>query len=192
MNDNDPVSTFRTRSSAVINIQDLRFSKLLSEDAIAEKVRSLAARINADYPDRSPIFLPVLNGAFMFASDLIKEITIPCKVSFVKLSSYNGAQSTGQLKTLIGQNESLFNQDIIIVEDIVDSGLTLEKVMGELTGLGARSVEAAALLRKKPAREKGTNVRYVGFELDDEFVLGYGLDYNGLGRNLKDLYKKVD
>ena len=120
---------------------------------------------------------------------MVKELTIPCKVSFVKVSSYNGIQSTGQLKTLIGLEESLFNQHILIVEDIVDTGLTLQKIMEELRGLGTKSVEVVALLRKKPAREKNIDVKYVGFDIEDEFVLGYGLDYDGLGRNTKQIYQ---
>jgi hypoxanthine phosphoribosyltransferase len=105
------------------------------------------------------------------------------------VSSYAGTTSTGQLKTLIGLEESLFNQDILIVEDIVDTGLTLQKIVDELKSLGTRSVEVVALLRKTPAREKGIPVKYVGFEIENEFVVGYGLDYDGLGRNLKDIYK---
>lgn len=151
----------------------------------------MAAQINKDYSEKTPLFLPVLNGSFMFASDLVKDITVPCRVSFVKISSYSGTASTGQLKTLIGHDESLFGLDIIIVEDIVDSGLTLEKIMEDLRGRGARSVEAIALLRKQVAREKNIQVKYVGFDLEDEFVLGYGLDYDGLGRNMPDIYKQV-
>src|SRR6185436_10641300 len=133
-----------------------------------------------------------LNGSFMFASDLLKEISIPCRISFVKISSYSGTASTGQLKTLIGLEESLFGLDIVILEDIVDSGLTLQKTMGELKALGAKSVEAVSLLRKSPAREKNIDVKYVGFDMENEFVVGYGLDYDGLGRNLKDIYKQVE
>ncbi len=127
----------------------------------------------------------------MFASDLMKELTIPCRISFVKISSYSGTNSTGQLKTLIGHEESLFNQDIVIVEDIIDTGLTIEKIMLELRELGAKSVETVSLLRKQPAREKKVDVKYIGFELENEFVLGYGMDYDGLGRNLKDLYRSI-
>lgn len=174
-----------------MKIKDLEFKKTITSTKILERVSELAQQINTDYKERAPIFLPILNGSFMFASDLLKEINIPCRVSFVKISSYAGTSSTGQLKSLIGHEESLFNQDIIIVEDIVDSGLTLQKIMDDLKGLGAKSVEAIALLRKKGAREKNIDVKYVGFDLDSEFVLGYGLDYDGLGRNHKDIYKAI-
>lgn len=125
----------------------------------------------------------------MFSADLLKVVTIPCRISFVKVSSYSGTGSTGQIKTLIGLEESLFNQDIIIVEDIVDTGLTLQKLVEELKSLGTKSVEVISLLRKSPAREKEIHVKYVGFEIENEFVVGYGLDYDGLGRNLTDIYK---
>lgn len=172
-----------------MQVKDLTFTQFINKSAIQQKVRSLADQLNEDYQNKTPLFLPILNGSFMFASDLIKQVEIPCRVSFVKMSSYVGTASSGQLKTLIGLEESLFNQDILIVEDIVDTGLTLQKIMEELKSLGTRSVEVIALLRKQPAREKGINVKYVGFEIENEFVLGYGLDYDGLGRNFKEIYK---
>jgi hypoxanthine phosphoribosyltransferase len=174
-----------------MKLKELEFRKHIGADKVLSKVSQLADQINHDYKDKNPLFLPVLNGSFMFASDLVKEIKVPCRVSFVKIASYAGTTSTGQLKTLIGHEESLFNQDIIIIEDIVDTGLTLEKIMEELRGLGARSVEAVALLRKKPAREKKIDVKYVGFELENDFVVGYGLDYDGWGRNYQDIYKQL-
>jgi hypoxanthine phosphoribosyltransferase len=174
-----------------MKIKDLEFKKAISSAKILERVSELAQQVNTDYKDKAPIFLPILNGSFMFASDLLKEINIQCRVSFVKISSYSGTSSTGQLKSLIGHEESLFNQDIIIVEDIVDSGLTLQKIMNDMKELGAKSVEAISLLRKKEAREKNMDVKYVGFDLDSEFVLGYGLDYDGFGRNHKDIYKAI-
>ena len=125
----------------------------------------------------------------MFSADLLKQVSIPCRVSFVKISSYVGTVSSGQIKTLIGLEESLFNQDIIIVEDIIDSGLTLQKIVEELKSLGTKSVEVISLIRKKTARDKGIFVKYLGFDIDTEFVVGYGLDYDGLGRNLKDIYR---
>lgn len=174
-----------------MKLKDLTFKKLLTADRIEKKVAALARQIEEDYQDKTPVFLPILNGSFMFASDLMKEISIPCRVSFVKISSYTGTTSTGQLKTLIGHDESLFGTDIIIVEDIVDTGLTLQKISDELKGLGAKSVECVALLRKQPAREKNIPIRYIGFELENEFVVGYGLDYDGLGRNLRDVYSRT-
>ncbi len=172
-----------------MKIKDLEFEKFIREDEIKEKIRSLAEMIDLDYNSKTPVFLPILNGSFMFGADLLKQVSIPCKVSFVKISSYVGTVSSGQIKTLIGLDESLFNQDIIIVEDIIDTGLTLQKIVTELKSLGTKSVEVISLLRKKTAREKGIPVKYLGFEIETEFVVGYGLDYDGLGRNLKDIYK---
>ena len=172
-----------------MKIKDLAFEKFISEEEIKEKISALAEIIDQDYATKTPVFLPILNGSFMFGADLLKQVSIPCRVSFVKISSYVGTVSSGQIKTLIGLEESLFNQDIIIVEDIIDSGLTLQKIVEELKSLGTKSVEVISLLRKKPARDKGIPVKYLGFEIETEFVVGYGLDYDGLGRNLKDIYK---
>ena len=175
-----------------MKIKDLEFEKFITATQIENRVAELAAQINSDYKDKNPILLPILNGSFMFASDLMKQLNLPCKISFVKISSYNGMASSGQLKTLIGHEDSIFNQDILIVEDIVDTGLTLTKIISDLRDRGTKSVEAISLLRKSVAREKVVDVKYVGFDLDDEFVLGYGMDYDGLGRNLIDLYKKIE
>jgi len=172
-----------------MKIKDLEFEKFIDKHQINEKVSSLAEAIDHDYADRTPVFLPILNGSFMFSADLLKHVSIACRVSFVKISSYVGTVSSGQIKTLIGLDESLFNQDIIIVEDIIDSGLTLQKIVEELKSLGTKSVEVISLLRKKPARDKGIFVKYVGFDIDTEFVVGYGLDYDGLGRNLNDIFR---
>ncbi|WP_276373103.1 hypoxanthine phosphoribosyltransferase [Chryseolinea sp. H1M3-3] len=172
-----------------MKIKDLEFEKFIREDEIKAKISALAEMIDLDYNSKTPVFLPILNGSFMFGADLLKQVSIPCKVSFVKISSYVGTVSSGQIKTLIGLDESLFNQDIIIVEDIIDTGQTLQKIVTELKSLGTKSVEVISLLRKKTAREKGIAVKYLGFEIETEFVVGYGLDYDGLGRNLKDLYK---
>jgi hypoxanthine phosphoribosyltransferase len=174
-----------------MQIKNLKFRKHLPESKIQKRIELLADEINKDYADKTPLFLPILNGSFMFASDLIKRISVDCRISFTKLSSYTGTVSSGQVKSLIGHEESLFNQDILIVEDIVDTGLTLQRISEELKDRGAKSVETVSLLRKKAAREKNVSVKYVGFELEEEFVVGYGLDYDGLGRNLKDLYVRV-
>lgn len=174
-----------------MKIKDLEFKKFIPAAKIDEKIKLLATELNQDYKEKAPLLLPILNGSFMFAADLVRELKFECRVSFVKHSSYQGTQSTGQLNTLIGLNESLFGQDLIIIEDIMDTGLTLSKVMEELGSLGTRSVEIVTLIRKAPAREHTVQPRYVGFDIEDEFVVGYGLDYDGLGRNLKDIYKAI-
>ena len=173
----------------MMKLKDLELEKFIAENEINNKLRSLGEMIDHDYSQKTPVFLPILNGSFMFSADLLKHISIPCRVSFVKISSYVGTVSSGQIKTLIGIEESLFNQDIIIVEDIIDTGSTLQKIVEDLKSLGTKSVEVISLLRKKPARDKGIAVKYIGFEIDNEFVVGYGLDYDGLGRNLRDIYK---
>jgi len=175
-----------------IQLKDLTFKRFISEEKIQPRITELADQINQDYADRSPVFLPILNGSFMFAADLLKQVVLNCQVSFVKVSSYAGTQSTGQLKTLIGHEDSLFNQNVIIIEDVVDTGLTLQLIVDDLKARGAKSVETITLLRKPKAREKGIEVKYVGFELDEQFVVGYGLDYDGLGRNLKDIYEQEE
>lgn len=174
-----------------MKVNGIEFIEFITEEEIQRRVKDLASAINESYAGKTPVFLPVLNGSFMFASDLLRHIAIPSKVSFVKMSSYSGMNTTGQIKTLLGLEESLFQQDVLVVEDVIDTGLTLEKVLLELNSLGTNSVEVVALLRKKAAREKGVDVRFRGFDIGDEFVLGYGLDYDGMGRNHPQLYKAV-
>jgi len=174
-----------------MKIKDLEFKKFITAAKINEKIKELGAQLNEDYQQKKPLLLPILNGSFIFAADLIRELKVDCRVSFVKHASYQGTQSSGQLNTLIGLNESLFNQDIIIIEDIMDTGLTLSKVVNEFGTLGVKSVEIVTLVRKAPARAHAVQPKYVGFDIDDEFVLGYGLDYDGYGRNLKDIYKAL-
>lgn len=172
-----------------IKIKDLTFGKFINKEAIDSKVKDLARLINEDYEGKTPLFLPILNGSFIFAADLIRHITLPCRISFVKHTSYEGVTSTGKLKTLIGLNESIFGQDLIIIEDIMDTGLTLTKVVEELRGLGTKSVEVATLIRKETARKQAVQPRYIGFDIEDGFLVGYGLDYDGYGRHLGELYK---
>ena len=172
-----------------MTIKGVQFIEFISEEKIQHQIKALATEINKFYSGKNPVFLPVLNGSFMFAADLLKDIAGPCRVSFVKISSYQGLSSTGQVKTLIGLDESLFKQDVVVVEDIVDTGLTLERILSELKSLGTRSIEVVSLLRKRPAREKGVKVKFTGFDIENEFVLGYGLDYDGLGRNYRQLLR---
>lgn len=174
-----------------MKINNLEFRKFFSAEKIAERVEALAHQLNVDYKDKKPLFLPILNGSYLFAADLTREITTPCRVSFVKHSSIQGTSSSGHLKTLIGLQESIFNQELVLVEDVMDTGLTLGKVVEELQSLGTKSVEIVTLFRKARAREHAVQPRYVGFEIEQEFILGYGMDYEGWGRNLKDVYRQV-
>lgn len=174
-----------------MKIKDIEFKKFIGADRLAEKVDELAKQVDLDYKGKDPLFLPILNGSFVFAADLVRQVKTPCRVSFVKHSSMQGTGTTGHLKTLIGLQESLFNQDLILIEDVMDTGLTLSKVVEELKDLGTKSVEVITLFRKAKARAHAIQPRYIGFEIDDEFILGYGLDYDGWGRNLKDVYKQV-
>lgn len=174
-----------------MKIKDVEFRKFIGSEKIMEKVEMLAKQIDEDYKDKTPLLLPILNGSFMFASDLVRYVKTPCRISFVKHSSMQGTASSGQLKTLIGLQESLFNQDLILIEDVMDTGLTLSKVVDELQNLGTKSVEIVTLFRKSKARDHAVQPKYVGFEIDNEFILGYGLDYEGWGRNYTDVYKQV-
>jgi hypoxanthine phosphoribosyltransferase len=171
-----------------MKLNDLTFKKYITTSQIKGRIKKLAGKINTDYQKKTPLLLPVLNGSFMFAADLMKELKMPCKVSFVKHASYEGTSSTS-LKTLIGLSESVFGLDIIVVEDIMDTGETLSRVIDELKTLGAKSVEIAVLLRKAKAKKHTLKPKYIGFEIADPFVVGYGLDYEGLGRNFPDVYQ---
>ena len=174
-----------------MKIKDLAFKKYIPSSQIRSKVRKLANRINKDYQKKTPLLLPVLNGSFIFAADLMKQLKVPCRISFVKHASYHGA-TAGQLKTLIGLSESVFGQDVLVLEDIMDSGETLTLVTSELKNLGAKSVEVVVLLRKSKSKKHLLKPKYIGFEIADPFVVGYGLDYDGLGRNFPDIYQKIN
>ena len=173
-----------------MKISNLDFGIFLSEAQLQARVKQMAADIDRDYKRKSPLFLPVLNGSFIFAADLLRHLSIQSRVSFVKHASYNGTSSSGQLKSLIGLQESVFKQDVVIIEDIVDTGLTIQQVVEELSSLGTTSVEVVALLRKEHSKTNKIQPRYIGFDIPDTFVVGYGLDYEGFGRNLRDLYQQ--
>ena len=165
------------------------FVPYLTEEKIAAAVKVVAAKINEDYKGKNPLFLVILNGSFLFAADLVRAIDSEgCEVSFVKFSSYEGTESSGKVKELIGLNERLDGRDVIIVEDIVDTGTTIVQMMDDLMKRNPASVRIAALLFKPEAYKKHLKIDYVGMEIPNAFIVGYGLDYNGLGRNLKDIY----
>jgi hypoxanthine phosphoribosyltransferase len=174
-----------------IQIHDKTFEISILHEEIRASTRRVAMRINEDLKGKTPIFVCILNGSFMFASDLLKEITLPCEVSFVKMASYKGTKSSGIVKELIGFNESLKNRTIVIVEDIVDSGNTMGLIISKLKELGVEEVKIATLLLKPDAYKKDIPLDYVGLSIPNDFIVGYGLDYNGHGRNLKDIYKNI-
>ena len=174
-----------------VKVLDKEFKPYLSEKEIDEAIQKLADRINVDYEGKDPLFLVVLNGAFMFASDLLKKVTIPCEISFVKLSSYVGTVSSHTVRELIGLDESLTDRNILVVEDIIDTGITMAATLPKLRSFNAKSVSLVTLLHKPTAFEKDFPIDYVGINIPNKFVVGYGLDYDGFGRNLKEIYQIV-
>ena len=173
---------------ATIKIHDREFVKTIPAEEIAARVKGVAERINRDYAGKRPLLIGVLNGCFMFVSDLVKNLGIECEVSFVKFSSYQGAETTGNVKQLLGLSESIEGRDVIIVEDIVDTGLTMHKMLETLEEKKPASLAVASLFLKPARLCVPVEVKYSAFEIPDRFIVGYGLDYDGLGRNLPDVY----
>ena len=176
---------------AVITVHDKSFETYLSEETIQQRIKELAAAINTDYAGKRPLFIAILNGSFMFAADLFKHLTIEAELCFIKLASYKGMKSSGKVVTSIGLEEDLFGKDVVIVEDIVDTGKTLHKFLPKLFHQQPRSLKIVSLLHKSEATEYPLKLDYTGFVIPNKFVVGYGLDYDGLGRNLKEIYKLV-
>ncbi len=172
----------------VISIKDKQFKPYISQQQISAAVKNVSEKINADLKNETPVFLIVLNGAFMFGADLLKEITIPCEVSFIKVASYIGVSSGGAVTELIGLTEDVTQRTVVIVEDIVDTGLTVERLVEALTKKNVKQIKIATALMKQKAYKGARKIDYVGFNIENEFVVGYGLDYNGRGRNLKEIY----
>lgn len=168
---------------------DKYFVPYISEEQIQDAVRALAHKINHDYNGKQVMFLGILNGVFMFASDLMKHIDLKCQISFLKIASYEGTSSSGNVKRLIGINEDIKDHIVIILEDIVDSGFTLDHIMKQLAGYEPAEVKIATMFFKPKAYKMNFPVDYVGMEIPNDFIIGYGLDYNGFGRNISSLYK---
>lgn len=174
-----------------VKIHDKTFEIAIHHDKILERVKKIALQMNEDLKDKDVIFLGILNGSFMFAADLYKYITIPAPISFLKLASYQGTFSSGKVKRLIGINEDIADKTVIILEDIVDSGVTLEQIIKQLKGYDPAEIKVATLLYKPEAFQKSIDLDYIGFSVPPDFIIGYGLDYDGLGRNLPHIYKVV-
>lgn len=175
----------------VITVHDKQFKPYLSAAQIDEQIKRVASEINRDYAGRKPLFIAILNGAFMFAADLFKEINIETEICFIKLASYKGIKSSGQVITAIGLDIDLVGREIIILEDIVDTGNTLTKFLPQIKNQNPASLKIAALLHKPDAMVHPIKIDYLGFTVPNKFLLGYGLDFDGLGRNIKEIYQLV-
>lgn len=175
-----------------IRVHDKSFETYLTEEVIQNKIKELAAAIDKDYHDKRPLFIAILNGSFMFAADLFKYLTINAEICFIKLASYKGTRSTGHVITAIGLDHDLFNRHVVIIEDIVDTGKTLNTFLPQLHHQHPASLKIVTLLHKPEATEFPLDLEYTGFTIPNKFVVGYGLDYDGLGRNLKEIYQLVD
>jgi hypoxanthine phosphoribosyltransferase len=175
-----------------IRILDKNFREFLTEKAIQQRIDELAEVINKELAGKEVVFLGILNGAFLFAADLFRRIDFPARISFIKLASYQGTSSQGLIKELIGWNEDIKNKTIVVIEDIVDTGNTLERIVDELVIRKAADVRIAAMLYKPEAYTKSIPLHYIGFEIPNNFVVGYGLDYDGFGRNLPSVYTLVE
>ena len=176
---------------SVIQVNDKQFEPYLTATQIDEQVQRLGNEINRDYKSKKPLFIAILNGSFMFASDLFKKLTIDCEICFIKLASYKGTKSTGQVITSIGLDATLTDRDVIIIEDIVDTGKTLTEFLPQLVNQQPTSLKIVALLHKPEATTHPIKIDYLGFSVPNKFLLGYGLDYDGFARNLKEIYTLV-
>lgn len=174
--------------SAPISILNKTFQPLLHEGLIREKVKALAIRINSDLVNTNPLFIAVLNGSFMFAADLLREITIPCEICFVRVASYNGTESSGSVNEVLGLTQNIKERTVVILEDIVDTGKTIDSLIVNLQKQSPTAIHIATAFMKPSVYKLSHEVRYVAAEIGNEFVVGYGLDYNQQGRNLKHLY----
>lgn len=173
---------------SIVKIKDKSFKVSIPESEIKERVRLLAQQMSKDLEGKNPLFLAVLNGSFIFAADLMREMTIPCEVSFVKLASYQGTTSTGKIKEVMGINENLSGRTVVIVEDIVESGQTMKQMIESLGTRNPASVQICTLFFKPEKLKEDLTLDYVAFRIPDDFIVGYGLDYDQQGRGLKDVY----
>ena len=162
-----------------IQIKDKKFRLSIPESEIPAAVKNVAEQINRDIADKNPIFICVLNGAFMFAGDLMKNVNMPCEITFVKLSSYDGLYTSGVVKEIIGLNESVVGRNVVVVEDIVDTGITMERILSSLRTKGANEIRVATFLQKPDALQRDIKIDYVAMKIPNDFIVGYGLDYDG-------------
>ena len=174
-----------------VTIEDKTFGIYIQDKEIQQAIQKIANEMNVLYADKKPIFISVLNGAFMFTADLLKKIEVPCELSFIKLSSYSGTTSTGTVKEIVGLQEEISGRDVIVIEDIIDTGITMQKIISQLESKNPASIRIATLLLKPDSVKVPINPDFVCFSIPDKFVVGYGLDLNGIGRNLPDIYQLI-
>lgn len=172
-----------------LQLAGLSFVPFITHDRIQERIRDMGTELNARYEGKTPLFVPVLNGAFMFAADLMKEICIPCEVSFVKVASYEGLSSTGEIEEVLGLQADIRDRHVVLVEDIVDTGITIQRLMATLRPSMPASLEVASLFVKPESVKVPLDIAFRGFDIENKFIVGYGLDYKGLGRNYRDVYQ---
>ena len=177
---------------SVIQIKDKRFKTFIPEEQIMKEVARVADEINRDLSGTNPLFISVLNGSFMFTADLMKHLTMPCEVSFVKLASYEGTSSTGKVKEVVGLGDDITGRTVVIVEDIVDTGLTMKQLVETLRARGPKDIKIATLLVKPDKLKVELDINYVAMNIPNDFIVGYGLDYDGLGRNYRDIYTVIE
>ena len=174
-----------------ISLHDKQFEPYLSAAQLAAAIEELATRLNQDYAYKTPLFMAVLNGSFMFAADLLKALRIPCEISFIRLASYQGTSSTGKVQEILGLTEEIGGRHVVVIEDIVDTGHTMRMLLDKLAVQQPASLEVASLFMKPECLQHEVPVRYVGLSIPNDFIVGYGLDFDGLGRNYPDVYKAV-
>ncbi|MEI7499341.1 MAG: hypoxanthine phosphoribosyltransferase [Bacteroidota bacterium] len=174
-----------------VQVRELIFEKFINREEIDAAVQKVADGINRDYVGKNPLLLAILNGAFIFASDLLRKITIPCEISFVKFASYSGTLTTSKVKELIGVNEELEGRHVIVVEDIVDTGITMHKLLEDIHEKNPLDIKVACFCFKPEAFQKDFKIDYLGMVIPNDFIVGYGLDYDGQGRNFPEIYKIV-
>lgn len=172
-----------------VKVKDKEFELFISREEIDNAIEKLAEKINREMEGKEPLFVGILNGTFIFSADLLKKVTIPCEITFMRVSSYSGLESTKIIKEIIGLNENIKDRHIIILEDIVDSGLTLDYIITKFTEYNPASIKVGTMFFKPSAFKKKFVIDYVGMDIPNDFIVGYGLDYDGFGRNLPDIYK---
>lgn len=175
----------------VIRLHDLKFRTYLPGQVIKQRIAEMALTLNHDLRYENPVFIGILNGVFVFAAELLQQLQLDCEIHFVKLASYEGTQSTGTIKTVLGLNAPLKGRNVVLLEDIIDTGRTVNDFLNYLNTLQPETIRVATLLHKPDATECDLNIDYVGFRVPNEFLVGFGLDYDGLGRNLSDIYVRM-